>query len=60
MSDIEGQSSFINGKVRALRPWINNNERCFIKVNQGGNLVDSVPNVPATLRYEEWQKIDQK
>lgn len=49
----------VNGEVGALRPWIGNDGRSYVTVNQNGKPVNLVTNAPATLRHEEWQEIDR-
>lgn len=46
--------------IAALRPWIGNDGRSFVAVNQGGKLV-AAPRVTqnAILRQDEWKLIDR-
>ncbi len=48
-----------NFDVGALRPFIGNDGRSYLTLNQGGKAKTVVINQPATLRKEDWIQLDE-
>lgn len=46
-----------NGDISVMRPWIGQDGRCYVTVNQGGKLVPKLVG-NATLRKDEWKQYD--
>ena len=44
--------------IHALRPWIADDGRCYMAVNQGGKMVPQMVS-NATLRFVEWKQYDE-
>lgn len=47
-----------NGDHGALRPFVANDGKSYITLNEGGQQKNFVVNSPATLRYDDWRLID--
>jgi len=48
-----------NFDPHALRPYVGNDGRSYLTVNQGGSPQSLVTNAPATLRKDDWIQLDE-
>lgn len=60
IGDVASQLMAAGGDPNALRPWVGNDNRSYIAVNQGGKYVaQPLTNATATLRKDDWKLLDR-